>query len=439
MRNYPHIGIQVADVLLPRPEVDPQKWAVIAVDQFTSQPEYWQQVAELVGDSPSTYHLTLPEVMLGTPAESERIQSAQQRMKEYLTLGLLESAEGIVYVERTVNGKVRHGLVLALDLEQYDYNKGAKTLVRASEGTILDRLPPRMKIRRGAPLELPHILVLIDDPQGSVVEMATRNIGRMEPLYDFELMFGSGHLTGYRVTDPALEEQIIKGFEKLADPQAFSEKYGVDAKKTGVLMYAAGDGNHSLATAKAVWEELKPHVGMDHPARYALVEIENVHDEGLTFEPIHRVLFNLHSDPLQAMAVYFGDTITYTANLECDQMIEMVSRQEPHRQSFGIITSEGYAVAHIEKPATNLPVGTLQAFLDQYIRNGGAEKIDYVHGEDVICELSGQPGNIGFFLPKMDKSELFKTVLVDGALPRKTFSMGEAEEKRFYMEARRIG
>lgn len=438
MRTYPHIGIQVADILLPRPEIDRQKWAVIAVDQYTSQPEYWQKVADLVGDAPSTLHIVLPEVMLGTAAEVERIQTAQQRMREYLTSGLLESHEGLVYVERAVNGKVRRGLVLALDLEQYDYNKGAKTLVRATEGTILDRLPPRMKIRRGAPLEVPHILVLIDDPEGRVVELASKNIGRMEPLYDFDLMFGSGRLRGYRIADPALEEQIIKGFEHLADPEMFRQKYGLDPEQTGMLLFAAGDGNHSLATAKAVWDELKPHVGMDHPARYALVEIENLHDEGLEFEPIHRVLFNLHRDPVQAMSDYFGEKITFTTDLTCDQMIETVENQSGGRQSFGIIFNNRYMVAHIADADTNLPVGTLQNFLDQFIRDGGADKIDYVHGEDVICELSEQPNNAGFFLPTLEKSELFKTVLIDGALPRKTFSMGEAEEKRFYMEARRI-
>lgn len=437
MRNYPEIGIQIADILLPKPGTDLTKWAVIACDQFTSQPEYWQQVEDIVGSAPSTFRLTLPEVYLETPEEPRRIESTQQAMQAYLAKDLLTAYEGLIYVERTVEGRTRRGLMLALDLERYDYNKGSQTLIRATEGTILERIPPRVRIRQGAALELPHILVLIDDPEKTVIEPVAAQRDHLAPVYDFELMLGSGHLRGYRVTDLAIEKQVVGALEKLADPQKFAQRYGVGADK-GVLLFAMGDGNHSLATAKAIWEKLKPTVGMNHPARYALVEIENVHDEGLEFEPIHRVLFGVKQNVVEAMTAFYGGAIHFQSCKSAAEMVEVVDGQQGVEQAVGVISSAGYQVAWITKPTSNLPVGTLQVFLDGWLKNGGAEKIDYVHGEDVVCELGAQPGKLGFYLPGMPKSDLFKTVILDGALPRKTFSMGEAKEKRFYMEARKI-
>jgi len=437
MRNYPEIGIQIADILLPKPGTDLTKWAVIACDQFTSQPEYWQQVEDMVGSAPSTFRLTLPEVYLETPEEPRRIESTQQAMQAYLAKDLLTAYEGLIYVERTVEGRTRRGLMLALDLERYDYNKGSQTLIRATEGTILERIPPRVRIRQGAALELPHILVLIDDPEKTVIEPMAAQRDHLVPVYDFELMLGSGHLRGYRVTDLVIEKQVVGALEKLADPQKFAQRYGVGADK-GVLLFAMGDGNHSLATAKAIWEKLKPTVGMNHPARYALVEIENVHDEGLEFEPIHRVLFGVKQNVVEAMTAFYGGAIHFQSCKSAAEMVEVVDGQQGVEQAVGVISSAGYQVAWITKPTSNLPVGTLQVFLDGWLKNGGAEKIDYVHGEDVVCELGAQPGKLGFYLPGMPKSDLFKTVILDGALPRKTFSMGEAKEKRFYMEARKI-
>ena len=437
MRNYPEIGIQIADILLPKPGTDLTKWAVIACDQFTSQPEYWQQVEDMVGSAPSTFRLTLPEVYLETPEEPRRIESTQQAMQAYLAKDLLTAYEGLIYVERTVEGRTRRGLMLALDLERYDYNKGSQTLIRATEGTILERIPPRVRIRQGAALELPHILVLIDDPEKTVIEPVAAQRDHLAPVYDFELMLGSGHLRGYRVTDLAIEKQVVGALEKLADPQKFAQRYGVGADK-GVLLFAMGDGNHSLATAKAIWEKLKPTVGMNHPARYALVEIENVHDEGLEFEPIHRVLFGVKQNVVEAMTAFYGGDIHFQRCKSAAEMVEVVDGQQGVEQAVGVISSAGYQVAWITKPTSNLPVGTLQVFLDGWLKNGGAEKIDYVHGEDVVCELGAQPGKLGFYLPGMPKSDLFKTVILDGALPRKTFSMGEAKEKRFYVEARKI-
>jgi hypothetical protein len=437
MKTFPDIGVQIPQILLPKPGLDLQKWAVIACDQFTSEPEYWEKVRQLVGDAPSTYNLVLPEVYLGKPEEAAHVKSTQQAMQKYVQENLLVPHDGMILVERTVEGKTRRGLMLALDLECYDYNKGSQTLVRATEGTILDRLPPRMKIREGALLELPHILVLIDDPDRTVIEPIVSIKERLQPLYDFELMLGSGHLQGHSVNQPDQEQQIIRALEKLADPQDFASRYGVGADK-GVLLFAMGDGNHSLATAKAIWEKIKPQVGMNHPARYALVEIENVHDQGLDFEPIHRVIFEVNEDFKTAMQRFYGDHVRYATCQNETEMVNRVTSQAENGQTIGLISPEGFGIAVITNPPTNLPVGSLQVFLDNWLKQPGAGKIDYVHGQDVVVRLGLQPGNLAFFLPAMPKHDLFKTVILDGALPRKTFSMGEAREKRFYMEARRI-
>jgi hypothetical protein len=437
MKIYDDIGVQIPQVYLPKKGTDLTKWAVIACDQFTSQPEYWQQVEKLVGDSPSTLHLILPEVYLEKPGGTGRIQGIQAAMRDYLEKGILQPHKGLIYVERTVGGKTRKGILLCLDLERYDYTKGAASLIRATEGTIIERLPPRMKIRQGAALELPHILVLMDDPQGTVIEPLGKAKDKLEKLYDFELMLGSGHMTGYAVSE-MVEDKVIAALRGLARPETFAAKYGI-GKDEPVLLFAMGDGNHSLATAKAVWEKMKPQVGMDHPARYALVEIENIHDEGLAFEPIHRVLFGLKRDIFAALSSYFGANFTYAPVTGAEEMIQRVDKARGARQAIGLIGGgKEFGVVEIDHPSSNLPVGTLQAFLDPFLKEGAAEKIDYVHGEDVVCMLGAQPGNAGFYVPGMDKSDLFKTVILDGVLPRKTFSMGEAHEKRFYMEARKI-
>ncbi len=436
MRNYPDIGVQVGGILLPNKTVDLKKWAVIACDQFTSEPEYWQKVREVVGDAPSTLNMILPEVYLGTRAEQERIHSSQARMRQYLEENLLIHQDGLILVERKVDGRTRHGLMLALDLDQYDFSKGAQSLIRATEGTILERLPPRIRIREGAPLELPHILVLIDDPERTVIEPLLET-STLQPLYDTDLMLGSGHLQGWLVSDAQQEQQVIQALRQLADPQRFRKHYQV-GEDQDVLLFAMGDGNHSLATAKSIWEKLKPQVGPDHPARYALVEIENIHAAGLNFEPIHRVLFGVQQDWKQALEQSFGEHLHLQKVESPQEMISTVDRQQGPVQAFGILSSQGAWIASIIEPPSNLSVGTLQAFLDPWVKSGGAKQVDYVHGTETVCRLGAQPGNLGFYLPGMDKNDLFKTVIVDGSLPRKTFSMGEAREKRFYMESRRI-
>jgi hypothetical protein len=439
MKIISDIGIQIPQVYLPKKGTDLTKWAVIACDQFTSEPEYWHNVEKVVGDAPSTLNLTFPEVHLEAPNPEARIRNIQASMKKYLDEGILEPHDGLVYVERAVAGKTRKGVVLCLDLERYDYHKGSSSLIRATEGTIEDRLPPRIKIREGAALEFPHILVLIDDPNHSVIEPLGVAKSGFEKLYDFDLMLGSGHLSGYAV-NAEFENKIVEALRELASPETFSAKYGVGKDKP-VLLFAMGDGNHSLATAKAIWEKNKAQVGMDHPSRYALVEIENVHDEALAFEPIHRVVFNIKKDLFAELKKTFGDNFNYIEVASPNEMMRRVESAGAGTQLIGLIggaLGEKFGVIEISNPSSNLAVGTIQAFLDAFLKGGGAEKIDYVHGEDVVERLALQPNNAGFYLAGMHKSELFKTVILDGALPRKTFSMGEAKEKRFYMEARKI-
>jgi len=441
MKTYDDIGVCIPEIYLPRAGTDLKKWAVIACDQFTSEPEYWRKVRELVGEAPSTLHLVFPEIDLEAQGKEVRIRNIRQTMHQYLHSGLLQPRQGMVYVERRVGRKTRKGLLLCLDLERYDYSKGSSSLIRATEGTIIERLPPRMAIREGAALELPHILVLIDDPGRTVIEPIETDARGQEPLYDFELMLESGHLTGYGLR-AAAQEAVIDALRNLTRPDTFRQAYDLDVKNASVLLFAMGDGNHSLATAKAVWEKMKPQAGMQHPGRYALVEIENVHDEGLDFEPIHRVLFGLKLDLALTLRTHFGASLTHRAMASAQEMRRAVDSAAGKTHVIGLVQAGGrerYGVVEIAQPPSNLPVGTLQGFLDAFMQQAGAAKIDYVHGGDVVERLGSQPGNAGFYLPRMSKSSLFKTVILDGALPRKTFSMGEAREKRFYMEARKIG
>ena len=417
-------GFGPADILLPQ-NCDLTKWSVVACDQYTSQQDYWERVAQTVGDAPSTLKLILPESQLEDGHFEEHIADINRTMDEYLDQGLFRTLpNALLYVERWLdNKKLRRGLMGVVDLECYDYNAGSSSLIRATEGTVITRLPPRVAVRRNASLELPHIMVLVDDPDKQLIEHLTYETDRMEEVYDFDLMERGGHITGYLLPED-LQADVCEILNTLARPHDFARKY--DAKGKPVLLFAIGDGNHSLAAAKAAYEEKKQNTPQeqwaDLPSRYALVELVNLHDESLEFEPIHRVCFDVNPDELMKdfLAAYpgahYGDgdghTITYVFDTEV-----------------GKIT--------IPKPTAQLPVGTLQEFLDQWMQTHSG-RIDYVHGDDVTWELGRKPGNIGFLLPAMGKDELFKTVIFDGALPRKTFSMGEAHDKRFYLEARKI-
>ena len=435
-----NIGICVPELMMPGKKVDLTKWACVACDQYTSQPDYWNSVEQIVGDAPSTLRLMLPEIYLEKPGEAERIVAIRKAMNDYMADGTLENrGEGFVFTRRTVDGKVRNGLVVALDLECYDYSKGSTTLIRATEGTIVERIPPRLKIRDGAPLELPHILVLIDDEKKSVIEPIADKLDKIEQLYDFDLMMNGGHVEGWLVNDEGMVTGVINALTALVDPN----KYGTEMPP---LLFAMGDGNHSFATAKANWErckaELTEEERKDHPARYALVELENVHDDGIVFEPIHRVVFNVNVpeflDRLKAkLAEQNGDCeIDFYACENCMAKAKAAIPEGAHVVPVIIEGKEGLIV--VKHPAAQLEVGTLQNALDVLLKETPGASIDYIHGADVVRELGSKENNIGFLLPPMQKSAFFRTVVFDGALPRKTFSMGEAHEKRYYLECRKI-
>ncbi|WP_297870360.1 DUF1015 domain-containing protein [uncultured Oscillibacter sp.] len=420
--KFQKLGFYPANILLPK-DVDMTKWAVVACDQFTSQPEYWQAVEDTVGGAPSTLRMILPEAGLNAPNVEERISAINDAMGRYLAEGVFKTLEdSLIYMERVQSdGKVRHGLIGMVDLECYDFTPGSGALIRATEGTVLSRIPPRVKVRKDAPIELPHVMLLIDDPGRTVIEPLTGT--DMEKLYDFDLQQGGGHLTGWKLS----EEQtggVATALTALCAPEEQERKYRI--RNAAPLLFAVGDGNHSLATAKQCYEDLKKVTPESEwaglPARYALVEVVNNHDDALQFEPIHRVVFGV--DPakmLEAFKAYYpgahegqgeGHTIAYT-----------------HAGGRGFLT--------VPEPRVQLAVGTLQAFIDSYLKEHGGE-VDYIHGDEVTDQLGSKPDSIGFKLPAMGKEQLFKTVMADGVLPRKTFSMGHAQDKRYYVEARAI-
>jgi len=430
-------GFRLPRVCLPRPDIDLSKWAVVACDQYTSEPEYWHSVARAVGDAPSTLHLIFPEVFLGAADAPVRIRQIQETMRRYLAEGLLRDHAGAIYVERTVGHGTRRGLILELDLEHYDFGRGSTSLIRPTEGTIVERLAPRIEVRSGAELELPHILVLIDDPAHTVIEPIGAARAALPKLYEAELMLGGGHVTGYAVAG-AVVDHAVRALCALGSPQAFAARYGVSPESPPML-FAVGDGNHSLATAKAIWERAKSSVGMDHPSRYALVEVENIHDSALAFEPIHRVLFGVSADLRQALAEAFGSRLSCAHVPSAAAMCERVRAVEGSRQAAGLIgPGARFSVIEIADPPSTLAVGTLQPFIDGFIERGGATHVDYVHGDDVLERLATTDANVGMHLPTVSKSDLLRMVVREGPLPRKTFSMGEAHEKRYYVEARRI-
>lgn len=414
-----------ADILVPNEKTDMSVWSVVACDQYTSEPEYWKDVENIVGNKKSTLNMILPEVYLEDDDTDARIENIHNTMNDYLTSGVFkEYKNSYVYIERTQSdGKIRKGLIGMIDLEEYDYSKGSTSSVRATEATVVERIPPRIKVRRGASLELPHIMILIDDENKTVVEPVGDEKGLMEKLYDFSLMKDGGSIKGYLVNKNQ-KDKIDRALTDLGDSKAFNEKYGLtDAP---VLLYAMGDGNHSLATAKAYYEELKvqnPNKDLtSHPARYALVEIVNLHSEALQFEAIHRIVTEVNCENLLEVL---------------KEKLALSDTDNGLGQSFTYVCKGEKKTVFVGNKLSNLTVGSLQAVLDEYIKaNGG--KVDYIHGINVLENLAQADNSIGFILPDMLKSELFSTVIKDGALPRKTFSMGHAEDKRFYIECRKI-
>ena len=410
--SFDRVALRPARSLLPAPSVPRETWACIACDQYTSEPEYWRKAFETAGDAPSALRLILPEVYLKESAA--RIPVIHETMAQYLKDGLLASAvdPGFILCERTVPSGTRLGLVCAVDLEQYSFEKGSLPLVRPTEQTIASRLPPRLVIRRGAPVELTHIMILIDDPDRTVLEPLQARKDSLRKLYDFDLMMNGGHLKGWAV-DSA---------EDLARVDSAKNRL-LDALGADPLLLAVGDGNHSLATAKAYWNDEAERE--NHPARYALCEIVNIHDEALLFEPIHRVVTGTGAESLlanwQAYAAARGMTL---------------DAAEGH--AFTVVSADGDTAVTVGNPEGAIPCETVQKFLDDFLARHPKAEIDYIHGEQSLRTLAAAPGAVGFLLPEIDKKSFFSDVKKLGVLPRKTFSMGEADEKRFYMEAKEI-
>ena len=419
MRTISELGFAVPDMLIPQQGTDFKKWAVIACDQYTSEPGYWADCEKEVGEAPSTLNLVLPEVYLGTEKETEKLDSIAKTACRYLDDGILTSiGTGFILTDRATSlHPSRKGLMAAIDLEGYSFEPGNKNICRATEGTVLSRIPPRVRIRANSPLELPHIMILIDDPKGITIEKAFEmaKAEGIKPLYDTDLMLGSGHITGTFIPDgSAIAESIVNGLAALK------------SENSDGLLFLVGDGNHSLASAKAHWENIREGLSedekKDHPARFALAEIVNIHDKGLDFEPIHRVIFGISGDEFIAKAKeYFKDS-----GIE-------INGDTNGRQSFTVVCEGNEDVTvSLSNPPHTLAVGSVQMMIDSL----GLE-CDYIHGEDSVRNLA-TAGNTGVLVPAISKDTFFGTVEKEGVFPRKTFSMGEAFEKRFYLEAKKI-
>ena len=416
------IPFKKANILLPK-NADMEKWAVVACDQYTSELDYWQDVEKIVGKHPSTLKITLPEIYLEEKDVEKRIKKINTTMKKYIDDELfIEYPNSMFYIERRQNdSKIREGIIGAVDLEEYSYEVGSQTPIRATEKTVIERIPPRVKVRENALIELPHIMILIDDEKKDIIETLKTKVSDKDVVYDTDLMKQGGHIKGFKLPNK-VADNVIKKLGKLANQKYFNKKYNV--KDKGVLLFAMGDGNHSLATAKACYEQLKQTMPkkeyLKHPARYALVEIVNLHSSALEFEPIHRVIFNTNPDDMiKELKKY------YKIN------------QKGNGQEFEIVTKDMDKKFYIENPKSNIVTGSIQMFLDEYLKNH-AGKIDYIHGDETTKAMAQKDGNIAFLFKAMEKSELFPTVILDGALPRKTFSMGHSYDKRYYLEARKI-
>ena len=412
-----------ADILMPA-NCDMEKWSVVACDQFSSEPEYWDRLDSFVGSAPSTLRLMLPEAYLETRdqlAEAERIN---ERMREYLDDGVFETVENsYVYVERTLaDGKVRRGLVGVLDLDAYDYSKNSASPIRATEGTVENRLPPRVRVRRGASLEMPHIMVFIDDEKNTVMQPLADGRDSLEKLYDFDLCCGGGHIRGWRVSGAEAQE-LERAIDALADTEMLRAKYGDKAP----AVFAMGDGNHSLATAKKCWDEIKPTLtpeqAENHPARFGMVELVNIHDDAIGFEPIHKVVFE--TEPAD-----FLD--------EAENFWRRHDRGGEHSHELHLVTAQGERTVRVGGLAIGELIGLAEDFCQDYMKSHGG-KIDYIHNDETALEMGRRAGGAAILLPRMEKSELFPSIISSGPFPKKSFSIGHAQDKRYYLECRRIG
>ena len=393
-------------ILLPRKGTDMSAYAVIACDQFTSQVEYWNDLKDMIGDKLSTFHMIYPEAYLESTNQSEYIQKINQTIDSYLKDNLLvDMGECFVLVERvTAYGVRRLGLVISIDLEEYSYERGVQCSIKASEATIVERIPPRLKIRKDAPIELPHTLLLFDDKEKSNIEQLYAKRKELDLLYDFELNQNGGHIRGYLVKDT---EAVIKKFNDMFK------------KNNNGLMFIVGDGNHSLATAKAHWENIKKTLSKEeqenHPARFALVEANNVYDDGIIFEPIHRILFNAGDFQKELDALDGNGQLAYAYSQKGGKKAIKTTKS----------AAETYQI--------------IQKLIDKNLKEHPEMKVDFIHDESSVLEIADKnPDSLAIVMPALGKSDIFEFVAKDMVLPRKSFSMGHASEKRYYLEAKKI-
>lgn len=427
--KFAKFGLRLPNVLLPKKNINLNHWAVVACDQYTSEEDYWKKLEKEIGDDPSTLKIIYPEVYLDRDDKEERIKKINSTMKEYIKDNIFdEYKETFILTERETESGKRYGLVVALDLEAYDYSRDSKTLIRATEGTILSRIPPRKEIRENAELELPHILVLISDKHRAIIEKLAERKDSLPLLYDFDLIAGGGHIKGYRVSDEESMKTVYTGFEALYN----------ELDMENPLLFAMGDGNHSLATAKSCWEDIKKNLSEEdkktHPARYALLELENIYDKGLEFEPIHRVFFGLKPDSFDKLLASYCRSFDKKEVKDEKELDRKVNEEGQH---FGLKSNGKLYVYTVHDGIKQIAAGTLQLIIDEMLKEKLGE-VDYIHGKDVTLKLADKDGNIGIILPDVSKERFFSDMLKDGVYPRKTFSIGHANEKRYYMEARKI-
>ena len=439
MKKIEDFGLRVPEILLPK-NIDVSSWSVIACDQYTQDLDYWKRAEAAAAGKPSTLNLILPEVYLNSPDKPQRIEKIRKTMKEYLDGDVFDAPrKSMIYIERkTAFGRTRKGLVAQIDLETYEWKPFSKANIRVTEATIVERIPPRMEIRRGAPLELPHIMLLVDDKDDLLVGGTGEAVKGKAPVYDGELMCNGGSIKGWAVESEAEIDGVTKAVNTIADKNRASDG--------SIFLFAVGDGNHSLATAKAVWDEHKEKLiagGADEaalkecPVRYALVEIVNIYDKGLTFEPIHRVIFDCDVKGLIShLADNLGGTVSEVAGAG-----ELEAAVKASWADFGFAYREAGAQKYVllKTGIKELAVARLQPEIDAFLKTaGGKSEIDYIHGSEEVLKLGERENAVGILLPPIAKDSFFETINGRGPLPRKSFSMGEADEKRFYLECRKL-
>ncbi len=428
MRDASPLGFTIPQILIPVEGVNMSKWSCVACDQFTSQPEYWEAVERFVGSADSSLHIILPELYLHDNDVEDRILHCKSVMEDYLQSGVMELLPpGIMLTERHIGNRVRKGILLAMDLEQYDYRIENKPLIRATEQTVLSRIPPRVKIRDGAPFEMPHVMLLMDDERDAVIGPLHAQRDGLKKIYDFDLMMGSGRIEGWLADDPALINSAIDAISRL--------------HRHDNMLFCVGDGNHSLATAKTIWEEEKqhipPHQRANHPLRYALCEIINLRDIAVEFMPIHRVIFGVNPT---ACAQFIVETLRergVDAKLIFGRW-RSETTDEDGKMQIPILYKDGAGRIVLENPEHVLAVGEVQDIFEKFVAKTPGAHIDYIHGDEAFMELATGYDCIGFYFPSLRKSTFFDLIIKCGVLPKKTFSLGEAEQKRYYLECRML-